>query len=251
MNMLNGWREKAANFIPQGIKERVKESAEKAVSIIPQGIKDRAEKLREKGQQILTQGREFMDDVTAPSVATTEVLTEENFKEQLRKMKDNFIEILKNKYKVENPDIDCLLKKEYVKVYTNKTCLQDPLNLTKCVSIDDTRWFNVFAKPKQYGWFDTFDDLLADDNVTLENFVRQHNLGRDGGIKFSMKIDMNNVRNKKIQMLCQPPAVTSPAVTSGGGGRRMRRSSRKHYKKVRTAKHARSSKSRNTRRQRK
>ena len=241
INMFKGWSEKAANFIPQGIKD-------KAASLIPPEIKERVkestEMLREKGQKYLNIGKEFVKDVTAPTVATTEVLTEENFKSELRKMKDNFIEILKNTYKVENPDIDCLLKKEYVKVYTNKICFQ--YSETKCESMDDTRWFNVFAKPKQYGWFNTFDELLNDPYVTLANFVQQHNLGRNGGIQFSMKIDKKNLGNSNIQMVCQPSAPTS-----SGGHRRMRRSSRKYYKKVRTAKHARSSKSRNTRRQRK
>jgi hypothetical protein len=243
----------------KGLSESFKQRAASLIDNIPESVKERTASFKDNLSQRVESvvgtakaaAKEFSDvyKYGTEGIVTTEVLTEENFKEQLRKMKDDFIIKLKTVYKVENPDIDCLLKKEYVKVYTNKICLQ--YSPTKCNSIDDTRPFNVFAKPKQFGNFNTFDELLDDPIVTLENFVIQHNLGRLGGIKFSMKIDKDALGNKKIQMVCQPPAVTSPAVTSSGGHRRMRRSSRKNYKKVRTAKRARSSKSRNTRRQRK
>ena len=194
-----------------------------------------------QGQKIMAQSREFAKGFTRSSVVKTAILTNENFKAELKKMKDDFLIILQKDYTVANPDIDCLLKGGYVTITSNYEFDRSVINV-KGRWRPKNVWEKTWKKQITPGSFYTslglksFDELQTKNEITFQTFWQTLELEP---AETQLKIEINRAKlkneNTDITKVCQPPA--GGASTASRSHRRS--SSRKNYRKsVRSVKRA-------------
>jgi len=252
--------ERFSSFIPEGIQARVaaaaedvkrrtagvrKVASEKAAGVrkvasertagIINTVKEQNPNFIVQGQKILEQGKKTISNAMASSTARTDILTEENFKAELKKMKEKFLIILTTQYNIPNPDIDCLIKGGYVKI--EKNWISTRANTSPFKETWKERW-NVIMPSDFYA---KFDDLITTTEITLWRFMDRLYLKYEAREKLQlrMRVDQSKLEPKNevkidITKVCQPAAGGASTAS-----RSRRRSSRKNYRKsVRSVKRA-------------
>ena len=177
----------------------------------------------------------------------TPTLTADNFKDEVRKLKDNLVIALNETYGNNYPTIDCLLRfSPSVKVYR-----RDPSRDVSRMLFGSRTWTEMDVYEYFYKQFNlsTFDDFQT--KVKDFEYFKTRMSGRRLMKELQLKIELSN----KFDAEQNNQYSTCNRERSGG---HRRRSSRKNYRKsVRTAKRGRSTKrasaakSSRTRRQRK
>ena len=160
--------------------------------------------LKAKSSGFLEQGKTAFDTVakkvkkaTTDNYSSTNGLTAENFKQEIIKMKDEFLKVLKLQYNIVNPDIDCLLRKSLVTIYKNfkREMVPDP-DWTGHMTTGWTRAkrdensimpHELYKKSFHYSFgdpkpdrsdnksgllLDKIDDLITREDITFEYFKK-------------------------------------------------------------------------------
>lgn len=229
------WFNKAAAQLDQRTAGMRKVFSENTAGII-NTVKEQSPNFMVQGQKFLERGKKTFSNAMAPSTATTAILTEENFKAEVKTMKENFLIILTTQYKIPNPDIDCLIKGGYVKI--EKNWISTRAETPPFKETWRERW--NFIWPSDF--YAKFDDLITKTEITLWSFMSHLGLKDEARNKLQlrMRVDQSKLEQKNgvkidITKVC-PTAITGGASTAS---RSRRRFSRKNYRKsVRTVKRA-------------
>jgi hypothetical protein len=160
----------------------------------------------------LTKGADFVKGFARTSMATTLPLTEENFKDQIKKMKEDFSKILEeflSKYNMTTLDIDCLIKGGYVTISkytwvskreqykhrdgsyrTNTEWVQEWSNF------DTSNFYKVLNLEKFY-------DLQTKD-ITLKTFWTSLGEISQSELKLRMTLNKSKLEKIDIKTVCPP-----------------------------------------------
>ena len=231
--------------LPEGFREGVrthaaafKENAAAMATKAQEGVRTRAAAFGEKAVNTYDtfQKERLPDGITFKYETPT--LTADNFKDEVRKLKDNLVIALNNRYGNSYPTIDCLLRfSPSVKVY-----YRDPTTDIGRMIFGGSR---IWTKMDMYTFFyptfglTTFDQFQTKVN-DFDDFRRRMPGGTVGELQ--LKIELSN----KFDAEQNNEYSTCNRQIRGRGGHR-RRSSRKNVrtiKRVKTAKRSRSVKSR-------
>jgi hypothetical protein len=194
-----------------------------------------------QGQKIMAQGRKRVADAMAPVVSITAILTDQNFNAELQKMREGFLIILQNKYKIANPDIDCLFKGGYVTIKSNYEFNRDIIKHLSGRFGPKNEWEETWKKEITPGSFYTslglksFDELKTKNDLIFDKFWIPLYLHPTES-RLRMEVNRAKINNEKIDItkVCQPAAGGASTAS-----RSRRRSSRKNYRKsVRSVKRA-------------
>lgn len=167
------------------------------------------EKGKTTGASVLEQSKTLVKKVTRlVPIFGTNKLTEENFKEELIKIKTRFLKRFAEYYNIDNPDIDCLLRSGHVIISRNYKTEYAHI-ITDYGHSRDKVWKRGswdITPDELYGRnglnLKTFDSLKDRNDITFPIFQRRLELNEEvDDVKLTIKVDTSKT---DITEVCRP-----------------------------------------------